>query len=188
MPLYGSSQQNKNEPKSSFKVNDDGSIEELPGFQLLMPGHPLFIGKIKDSKARYDEQAKEYPYKSLAEAITASNKKILSNINEVKTGYSKKLEDLASREGTYNTLASQIAGLTAGGGRSLYAGGTPNFDESTGTYRLSAGQNFGASDISSKLNFQVSDQQILDDYNNTRLGRLNRIVSDGNSQIAGIQA
>jgi hypothetical protein len=51
---------------------------------------------------------------------------------------------------------------------------------------LQADRNFGASDLATRLNFQVSDQQILDDYNNTRLGRLNQLVQQGNTQIAGI--
>ena len=180
MPLYGNSQQNKNEPKSSFKVNDDGSIEELPGFRVLMPGHPLLIGKLKDSKARYDEQAKEYPYKSLAEAITASNKKILGNISDVKTDYAKRLADISNRENTYNTLANQIAALT--GGRRMNTGDYLN----SAMQGLSAGRNYGSSDLGSKLNFQVSDQQIIDDYNNAKRNRLGRIVEDGNAQIAGI--
>jgi hypothetical protein len=37
------------------------------------------------------------------------------------------------------------------------------------------------------LNFQVSDQQIVDDYNNTKLSRLNSVIDRGNAQIAGIQ-
>jgi hypothetical protein len=52
---------------------------------------------------------------------------------------------------------------------------------------LSAGNNFATSPLANKLNFQVSDQQILDDYNNTKLGRLNSIVQQGNTQVAGIQ-
>jgi hypothetical protein len=36
------------------------------------------------------------------------------------------------------------------------------------------------------LNFQVSDQQIVDDYNNSRLSRLNSVIDRGNAQIAGI--
>ena len=52
---------------------------------------------------------------------------------------------------------------------------------------LSAFNNYGASDLSSRLNFQVSNQQILDDYNTAYAGRLSRIVEQGSAQIAGIQ-
>ena len=91
---------------------------------------------------------------------------------------------VSSREGSYNTLAEQIAGLTGSASRRPGVG----IDLNQVITQLGAGRNYGASDLGTRLNFQVSDQQILDDYNNTRLGRLNRIVSDGNSQIAGIQA
>ncbi len=100
------------------------------------------------------------------------------------------LAQIQSKENTYNSLADQIAGLAGGGTQS--AGGTPNFNEQTGQYMtpavqsLSADNNFGASDLSTKLNFQVSDDQILNDYNNSRLGKLKSIADSGNAQIAGI--
>ncbi len=88
-----------------------------------------------------------------------------------------------NREGSYNTLAEQIAGLT---GRDRLAGVGAGLNQALN--QLGSGRNYGSSDLGSRLNFQVSDQQIVDDYNATRLGRLNRIAEDGNSQIAGIQA
>jgi hypothetical protein len=101
------------------------------------------------------------------------------------------LAQIQSKENTYNSLADQIAGLAGGGTRS--AGGTPSFNEQTGQYMttpavqsLSANNNFGATDLSSRLNFQVSDNQILNDYNNSRLGKLKSIADSGNAQIAGI--
>ena len=56
-----------------------------------------------------------------------------------------------------------------------------------GLTNLTAQRNFGVSDFANSLNFQVSDQQILEDLNNTRLGRLNSIVERGNAQVVGIQ-
>jgi len=52
--------------------------------------------------------------------------------------------------------------------------------------QLSAGRNYGSSDLATKLNFQVSDQNIIDDYNNSKLSRLNSVIDRGNAQIAGI--
>jgi len=49
-----------------------------------------------------------------------------------------------------------------------------------------AENNYGSSDLGSKLNFQVSDQQIVDDYNNSKLSKLNSVIERGNSQITGI--
>ena len=51
---------------------------------------------------------------------------------------------------------------------------------------LSAENLLGTSGLTSRLNFQVTDQQILDDYNRIKLNRLQTIVDQGNTQIAGI--
>jgi hypothetical protein len=93
------------------------------------------------------------------------------------------LAELQNQENTRNSLAEQIQALTGGAGmRNQPTAQTSNQPPSN----LSADANFGASDLSTRLNFQVSDNDIINDYNNSRLGKLNRIVEDGNSQIAGI--
>jgi len=51
---------------------------------------------------------------------------------------------------------------------------------------FSAKNNYGASDLASKLNFQISDDQILNDVNTSRQNRISKIIQDGNAQIAGI--
>ena len=51
---------------------------------------------------------------------------------------------------------------------------------------FSAKNNYGASDLASKLNFQISDDQILNDVNTSRQNRISKIIQDGNTQIAGI--
>jgi len=61
----------------------------------------------------------------------------------------------------------------------------PEFNQALS--QLSAGRNYGSSDLGSKLNFQVSDNQIVDDYNNSKLSRLNSVIDRGNTQITGIQ-
>ena len=90
------------------------------------------------------------------------------------------LAQIQSRENTYNSLAAQIQGLTSGGMQNQGAGLNQALSQ------LSANRNYGASDLSTKLNFQVSDDQILGDYNTTRLGTLRSIADRGNTQIAGI--
>jgi len=52
---------------------------------------------------------------------------------------------------------------------------------------LSAARNYGASDYASKLNFQVSDEQILQDLNAAKISKLNNVVNAGNAQIVGIR-
>ncbi len=111
---------------------------------------------------------------------------------DVEEGRIKKLEDElfgnAAKEKTYNSLAEQIRTLT--GGESGYtAGGAagpagPGFNQALS--QLSAARNYGSSDLGSMLNFQVSDQQIVDDYNNSRSSKLNDVIQRGNAQIAGI--
>lgn len=121
--------------------------------------------------------------KSYAEAVKKSNDMKIKNLQDT---YEQRLADLTSQETTRNTLAEQIASLTRQGGQRF--GGSNNSVEygNQPPANLSADANFGASDLSTRLNFQVSDNDIINDYNNSRLGKLNRIVEDGNSQIAGI--
>lgn len=93
------------------------------------------------------------------------------------------LAELQNQENNRNSLAEQIKALTGGAGM-RGQGGMQQSNQPPAN--LSADANFGASDLSTRLNFQVSDNDIINDYNNSRLGKLNRIVEDGNSQIAGI--
>ena len=112
---------------------------------------------------------------------------------DVEEGRIKKLEDElfgnAAKEKTYNSLAEQIRTLTGGesgyttGGAAGPAG--PGFNQALA--QLSAARNYGSSDLGTMLNFQVSDQQIVDDYNNSRSSKLNDVIQRGNTQIAGIQ-
>ena len=92
-----------------------------------------------------------------------------------------KYEDQLSKDRTYTALADQIRGLTSGGGRTD-KGAAFN----AAMQNLNANRNYGSSDIATKLNFQVSDEQILSDINNRKLQRLNDVVTNGNAQIAGI--
>ena len=94
----------------------------------------------------------------------------------------KKIEEdkKANQESTYASLASQIKDLTSGASKSTI----PDFKKEL--TQLSADRNYGVSDLGSKLNFQVSDEQIINDYNNSRLSTLNGVIQRGNTQITGI--
>ena len=178
--------------RKTYSVDKDGNItSEIENVRL---GGKPYYGYEDISRGQYQQNELQglaiAEQKSYSEAIQKSNEIRQKNLQDT---YEKRLSDVTSRENTYNTLANQISGLTGGGTR--YAGGTPNFNEQTGQYMtspavqsLSADNNFGTSDLSSKLNFQVSDQDIINDYNNTRLNRFNRISEDGSSQIAGINS
>jgi hypothetical protein len=114
--------------------------------------------------------------------INSSNpeyNKIVNNLLAKQNEYQSKI---TSREGAYNSLAQQIAGLSSQGqGQQNLAA------QMAAPTQLSAASNFGASDLANKLNFQVSDEQIINDYNTSLLGKLNSVVDRGNAQIAGIQ-
>ena len=96
------------------------------------------------------------------------------------------LAQIQGQENTRNSLAAQIQALTVGGGGTpAGAAAGPQFNQALS--QLSADRNYGSSDLGSRLNFQVSDQQIVDDYNNSKLSRLNSVIDRGNAQIAGIK-
>ena len=95
----------------------------------------------------------------------------------------KKVDDFINIQGRYNTLADQISSLSSGGGAT--AGQTSqSFNQALA--QLSADRNYGSSDLGTMLNFQVSDQQIVDDYNKSKQSRLTNVIERGNTQIAGI--
>ena len=174
----------------TYSVDKDGNITSKTSKVKLQP--KPYYGSEDISRGQYQQNQLQNiaiaEQKSYADAIQKSNE---IRSNNLRDNYESRLADVTSRENTYNSLADQIAGLAGGGTR--YAGGTPNFNEQTGQYMtspavqsLSADNNFGATDLSSRLNFQVSDDQILNDYNNSRLGTLRSITDRGNAQIAGI--
>ena len=173
--------------QTRYRINEQtGQVEELPGFSVsitaAMQNKGNYGPAIKDTRERakaFDAEAKNYEFEKVSDAINAASKKTRQSVADLEAQY----RDQLSQNQTYNTLAEQIAGLT-GGVRSR--SNMDAFNQAVST--LGGERNYGASDLSTRLNFQVSDQQIIDDYNATRLGRLNRIVQDGNSQIAGIQA
>jgi len=159
-----------------YRVKEDGSIETLNLGPAKGPGE----------RQVYDRAIPDYPYTNLADAETQS--KIIglqSNVTNLQNTYEKQLADLTSQENTRNSLASQIQALTSGGGLGMQnPNAGPEFNQALA--QLSAGRNYGSSDLGSMLNFQVSDQNIVDDYNNSKLSRLNSVIDRGNAQIAGI--
>jgi hypothetical protein len=94
-------------------------------------------------------------------------------------------DKIAQQEAKYNTLAQQIQSVIGGSGSQQGINAGPEFNQAL--TQLSAGRNYGSSDLGTMLNFQVSDKQIVDDYNNSKLSRLNSVIDRGNTQIAGIQ-
>jgi hypothetical protein len=155
-----------------YKVNDDGTISTL-------------AAATQDKQVRnYQNNAGNYPYTSIADAqnvVTAKQKQDIKNLQDT---YEKRLAEVTSQENTRNSLAAQIKAITESGTAMQNPNAGPEFSQALS--QLSAGRNYGSSDLGSKLNFQVSDDQIVQDYNNSKLSRLNSVIDRGNAQIAGI--
>lgn len=157
-----------------YRLAEDGTIEVLKGYS--------FVGMSKGNRdflEDWSEKAKSYPIKTLPEAINESSKKTKKSVSELEAKY----KDQLSQNQTFNTLAEQIGTLTGGVRTPANIG---MFNQAVAN--LGGDRNYAASDLGTRLNFQVSDQQIVDDYNASRLNRLNIIAEDGAAQIAGIQS
>jgi hypothetical protein len=150
---------------TEYDVDEDGNITPKTVEISIAGGGP------GSKPSDYDAVANQYTAQNLFEAQEKSRK-------ATNTSLDKKINDLLAPELQRNSLASQIQALTARGGGMQ--------DQNLGLSQLSAGRDYGSSDLGTKLNFQVSDQQIVDDYNNSKLSRLNSVIERGNTQIAGI--
>jgi hypothetical protein len=172
---------------AGYTVDENGVINEVraPGPFKGGPGADRTLGYLANlNEAAYFLNVQvPNAYKDI---ITATNvaqdirtKKLESSLNE-------KLDRVTSQENIRNTLAQQIAAL-AGTGQPNQTIAQPNMAQSPAVMALGSSGNFGASDLANKLNYQVSDAQILNDYNTSKLGSLNSVVDRGNAQITGIQ-
>jgi hypothetical protein len=155
---------------NEYDVDGDGAITPRQ-VEISIAG-----GGSRSIPSDYDNVARRFEQENLLEAQEKSRKATSTSID-------KRINDLLTPELQRNSLASQIQALTAGGMQNQNAG--PEFNQALS--QLSAGRNYGSSDLGSKLNFQVSDDQIVQDYNNSKLSRLNSVIDRGNTQITGIQ-
>jgi len=189
---------------AKYRVSPSGVVETLT----------LYGDGNENDRRDYDKAKKDFPYTNLFDAQNALAKQQQTNIKNLQDTYEKRLADVTSQENAKTAAASQIANLAGTGlqnnlqaSNMLYTGGTPNFNQQTGTYNavaggiqqlaqartdpvllaLSAERNYGASPLASKLNFQVSDAQILNDYNTAKSNRYKNVVDLGNTQAVGIQ-
>jgi hypothetical protein len=165
--------------KKIYSVDKDGNITSSD--EKITYGILPSIGDVEANR-RYNQQSVDFDsQKSYSDAILKSNEIKQKKLQDT---YEKRLADVTSQENTRNSLASQIQALTAGGMGMQNPNAGPEFNQAL--TQLSAGRNYGSSDLGSMLNFQVSDKNIVDDYNNSKLSRLNSVIDRGNAQIAGI--
>ena len=156
---------------TEYSVDEDGNIVPSQVLATIYGGGP------RSTDSDYIQTAAEYSRQNLVDAQNEVNKLRSSKDKET-------LAQIQSRENSYNSLASQIQALTSGGMGMQNQNAGPLFNQALA--QLSADRNYGSSDLGTMLNFQVSDQQIVDDYNNSKLSRLNNVIERGNTQIAGI--
>ena len=133
----------------------------------------LYKDNIAYSKEEADEQVQKF-----------KDAETLKNLESKFSNLSDSVLNQSKNEAMNNSIAQQIAALTGGAGTPAGAAAGPQFNQALA--QLSAGRNYGSSDLGTMLNFQVSDQNIVDDYNNSKLSRLNSVIDRGNAQIAGI--
>jgi len=179
MPFPYENPRNRPDPYPTlYRLNEDGDIEKLE-LEELKDFRQISRNPLADYDAK--KRQKNYPFKSFEEAVGAQKKFTFDNTKKQISKLQSQYDTELSQNRAYNTLASQIRDLTSGERQN--AG--PEFNRALS--QLSADRNYGSSDLGSMLNFQVSDQQIVDDYNNSKLLRLNSVIERGNTQITGIQ-
>jgi hypothetical protein len=168
-----------NIPSLQYYV-EDGQIKSRPitTYVQTNSNRPGALTTQKDADLADIKKTEENSYRDAMFQLQDEKIKNLQNT------YEKRLADVTSQENTRNSLASQIQALTAGGMGMQNPNAGPQFNQALS--QLSAGRNYGSSDLGSMLNFQVSDDQIIQDYNNSKLSSLNSVIDRGNAQIAGI--
>ena len=166
---------------TSYEVNEQGEVVPKTVKRELVSNSNNYRLSMPAQLDRDEQSLREQSARSYSDAILKSNEIKTKNLQDT---YEKRLADVTSQENTRNSLAAQIQALTAAGGVMQNQNAGPQFNQALA--QLSADRNYGSSDLGTMLNFQVSDQQIVDDYNNSKLSRLNSVIDRGNTQIAGI--
>lgn len=156
---------------NKYYVGADARSYNIPSYAQFEQGSGTYShrhdGKVynfyaKDKKAMLDDFNAEYDA-----YVAAEDAKTESAIA------AKKLDESYTKQaGELNTAAGQIRAGATGLSGALSA--------------LSGDRNYGASNLGTKLNFQVSDDQIINDYNEAKLNSLKSVLDRGNTQIVGI--
>ena len=153
-----------------------GSNKAIDGYPI-MPSYDQFIKNTGIYSHRHDGKRYAMPsvldnksefdaaYKNYADNIDASNKQKEATYN-TEVGYTQTARQLANLSNVSRINQEPV---------------------NAAVQNLSAARNFGASDYATQLNFQVSDDQIIQDLNASKIARLNNVVQTGNAQIVGIR-
>ena len=140
-------------------------------------GDGYYGSRLEEHYNRYGKSEGRAPSQAQADFVSGATK---PKIQELKLKI--------AQEENYNSLADQIKSITEASPKSL-PNKTPTTLITPKLVTDTSSENiFSQTALGSKLNFQVSDQQIIADYNNSYLSRLNKIIGDANAQIAGIRS
>lgn len=157
-------------------------LSEMESFSVKTSSGKADVMK-RTGRGGYGRPERSGGFVSVPVTTVEKNKDYDKTLNDLLIAQTELQDAIYSREGTYNTLAEQIGAITGGVRTPANIGA---FNQAVAN--LGGDRNYAASDLGARLNFQVSDQQIVDDYNASRLNRLNIIAEDGAAQIAGIQS
>ena len=163
----------------TYSVDEDGNITSKD--KKVTYGYNRSNGSEQAWRLANQQSVDSISQREYSDAILKSNEIKQKKLQDT---YEKRLADVTGQENTRNSLASQIQALAASGGGMQNQNSGSQFNQAL--TQLSADRNYGSSDLGTMLNFQVSDKQIVDDYNNSKQSRLNNVIERGNAQIAGI--
>jgi len=136
-----------------------------------------------------DFRSSSWPNQLASQNIKIINKK--EDANKIIQEYKDKQAVIAAEEKKKKDLdevAANIKKLGSSGADKPATKPTETPAQAAAIKALSADNNVATTGLASKLNFQVSDQQIIDDYNNSQINKLKSISDAGTTQIAGIKA
>ena len=186
-----------------YKVNSDGSISTIspPEYNGGSGDQRLGYAAAAPSVDRYYQQTSGgNVFRTMGEAQNAqasirNQKNIEDSISSVRSeaaaqaasarsyadsqisALRSQYEDQLSRDRQYTALAEQIRALAGAPG-----GGGQQYNQAVAA--LGAGRNLGTGDMASALNFQISDEQILNDINAGQQNRLRSAIDSGQGRVA----
>jgi len=176
IPQSGGSQGILNTFYGGGGTRQGGSNRSIDGYPI-MPSYNEFIGNTGRYSHRHD--GKQYNMPSIRDNKAEFEAAYNNYVNNIDASNREKQATYSTELG-YSTAARGLSNITNTSRVNLEP-------VNQAVAALSAKRNYGVSDYASKLNFQVSNEQILQDLNAAKISKLNNIVNSGNAQIVGIR-
>jgi hypothetical protein len=176
IPQSGGSQGILNTFYGGGGTRQGGSNRSIDGYPI-MPTYNQFIGNTGRYSHRSD--GKQYSMPSIRDNKAEFDAAYNNYVNNIDVSNREKQATYSTELG-YSTAARGLSNITNTSRVNLEP-------VNQAVAALSAKRNYGVSDYASKLNFQVSDDQIIQDLNAAKISKLNNIVNSGNAQIVGIR-